>query len=399
MRLRGPGAVGSAMGCLALAGVAAGQPATCFVEVSLEPEHAYVGQQVRYRARVLMRDDVESIEWSRPLTFPRTRTEVLPGETRGGRVEREGAVYYIRDELRALFPERAGALALEAPDLRCRTGAVDVPTAVPAAVLTVSDPPEDGRPEGFGGLIGPVLPHLTLTPREVRLGESVRAALLLRGAGNLWVLGAAFPAEVEGAELFVQRPELVLERGRALMLRRHFVMDLVPRVTGTLELPELVIPYFDPERGAYAAAVVDAQRVIVHPRAAGGAPPPVERPAAPSRPSEGGGRAVWLGVGAGMLLLGLASWWVLSRGSRAPDFAIDAAEEDAAAQARSLRAALSRHVSDAAVLTPEELLARGDLSPAVETAAHCLAALERARFDPDAPAPEPGVVRRAIAAL
>jgi hypothetical protein len=56
----------------------------CVVEVSLEPERAFVGQQILYRARVLMRDDVESIEWSRPLAFPRIRTEFLPGEPRGG---------------------------------------------------------------------------------------------------------------------------------------------------------------------------------------------------------------------------------------------------------------------------------------------------------------------------
>ena len=406
---------------LAMVSILAGGPAlsrvaeaesspACVVEVSLEPERAFVGQQILYRARVLMRDDVESIEWSRPLSFPRIRTEFLPGEPRGGRVERGGVAYRIHDELRALFAEAAGSRSLRAPDLRCRIGAAAVRAAVPAVELQVAEPPEVGRPEGFDGLIGPVIPHLTLTPREIRLGESVRVGLMLRGAGNLWVFDSPFPAELEGAELFLQRPELVLERGRSLFLRRHFVYDLVPRKVGTFRLPSPAIPYFDPERGAYAMARAEMPSVVVHPRAAPGAQPgvpgdrsaplPRDRPMSQTAPSPPGfGAWPWAGLGAALAALALWGVWRRPGHPAAPAADPDAGSADAVALARALRTALAPHVSDASTVTPEALLARPGLTPGVEAAARGLAAVERARFDPNAPAPDRAEVERAIRAL
>ena len=56
-------------------------------------------------------------------------------------------------------------------------------------------------------------------------------------------------------------------------------------------------------------------------------------------------------------------------------------------------------MDDALAVAPEELMARSGLPAPVAAAAHLLASLERARFDPEAPAPDPGAVRRAIEEL
>jgi hypothetical protein len=396
------------LGVLALAAPASSQPAPpCLVEVSLEPERAIVGQQVLYRARVWMGEAVDAIEWSVPVAFPHVRTEMLPGDPRPGRAVRAGIAYSPRDELRALFAERSGSLRLAAPDLLCRSAGSAVAVSVPEVVLEVADLPP-GAPEGFAGLVGPVVIHQTVTPRELRLGESVRVALMLRGAGNLWALAPPYAEPVAGAELFGQRPRLVLERGRELGVRRHFVYDLVPREPGPLRLPELAIPYFDPQAGRYAVARAPAVTVAVGPRAdpapgrAGGSDPASGVPPTSDRPAS---IAAWLGAGAVLAIVALG---LVLRGRRKADDGVATAlraarsaspDDVAPALERALRAALARHVTDARTVAAEQLRARQDLPEAVAAAAVELAALERSRFDPEAPAPDVAAVERAIAAL
>jgi hypothetical protein len=383
----------------------------CRVEISIEPSRAIVGEQVRYRARVWMREDVESLEWSLPVNFPHVRSEALPGTPRPGQRERGGVVYRVRDELRALFAERSGSLRLAAPDLLCRSGAAVESVPVPAVTLEAREAPLAGRPAGWSGLIGPLRVHLTVTPRDVRLGESVRVAVMLRGAGNLWALEPPLAEPIGAAELFMQRPELVLERGQELSLRRHFVYDLVPRAPGPLEVPELAIPYFDPQTGSYAFAKAAPVTVAVQPRAAAAAPTAPRgdgsNGAAASPASQfAGGRGIWIAAGLGGLGVALGLFLRRRRRARSDPVAgaLDEARglSDAAAApvlARALRAALARHVPDALSVEPEQLTARPGLGPAVAAAAQRLAEVERCRFDPQAPAPDVAAVERAIAAL
>jgi hypothetical protein len=246
----------------------------------------------------------------------------------------------------------------------------------------------------------------------VRLGESVRVALMLRSSGNLWVLASPYAEALGSAELFPQRPELVLERGPQLLLRRHFVYDLVPREPGSLHVPELSIPYFDPEAGRYALAQSPAvtirvqRRAPVAPAAESAAPATAEDVRASDSRSATGIAAELAAVLA--VVVAGAGWLIRRRRRRTPSEAVAALREArgigspheaAPALERALRAALARHVPDAHSVTPEELVAREGLAPAVRAAAHQLVAVTRSRFDPQAPAPDPDAVARAVAAL
>jgi hypothetical protein len=398
-------------GVAGLAAASAEPTPPCRIEVDLDPPRAFVGQQVLYRASVWMRDEVEAFEWSRPLASPPVRSEGLPGDPRGER-ERAGGVSYRRhDERRALFPERSGSLRLAAPQGLCRSAVGTTAVAVPEVRLTVVDWPP-GAPEGFGGLVGPVGLHRTVTPREVHLGESVRVALMLRGAGALWALPSPHRDELAGAELFPQRPELVLERGRALQLRRHFVYDLVPRQPGPLTLPALEIPWLDPATGRYTASRSPAVTLRVLPRAAPASSPARATPETVADRGAGGpglspGVAAGLLAALGAALAGAGGVLLRRRRLRSGEVrealrqarAAPGAREAGPALERALRAALRRHVPDVGALTPAELVARDGLPPPVREAAQQLAAVERARFDPRSPPPDVDAVARAIAAL
>jgi hypothetical protein len=391
------------------AGAVPAEPA-CRAVASLDPPRAVVGQQVLYRVRITSREDVARVQWSQTPAFPRLRTEMLPGDPQPV-IEEPRPGTRVRDERRALFAEAPGRYLLEAPELRCllRGGAVET-AAIPVVALEVGSAPSSGRPADWSGVVGPLGLHVSVSPRELALGGSVRVAVMVRGEGNLWVLPAPYDADAfPGSELFERRPKLVLDRGRRLSVRRHFAWDVVPRAPGTLLVPALALPYFDPTNGRYAVARSEAVRVEVRPRAAPrSAAPPDARPAPRGEGARAPGvsRSPWLALALLALIagFGVRGWRRRQRGRaparRAGANADDAGAEDEATRLeRALRAALARHIDDAASVTPQELIARDPQDAAVASAAHLLAALERARFDPQAPPPDAAAVRRAIAAL
>ncbi len=384
----------------------------CRAEVLLEPLRAVAGEQVLYRVRVLRRDAVVRVDWALPPVFPSARLEALPPEPRAD-VVLQGVVHHVHDEVRALFPERLGALALGGAVLRCElAGGEAQQVAVPEAVLRVEAFPEAGRPQGFAGLVGPLLLHLTVTPERVELGKALRVAVLARGAGNLWLLDRPFPKGAFGsAEVFERPAALVLERGNGLFLRQHLALDLVPRAAGPLRVPALAIPYFDPVSDTYRVATTEEVQVLVQERAA--VPWTQSEPRAgevSGLRGEEGARSGWLAPLAAALVVGagIGAWRWRRRGA---DAALQALQAAAAARkagdleaeqrelSRALRSAIARHVPEAPALAAEELAALPDLPASARAAVSLLCALERARFERGAPAVEAQDVARALRAL
>jgi len=260
--------------------------------------------------------------------------------------------------------------------------------------------PTAGRPEGYHGLVGRVHVQRHAEPESLALGEALRVSVLLRGDANLWDAG---PPIVEhdleaGAALFSRPPELDLEPGRRLGVRRFFRYEIVPHQSGLLELPALRIPYFDPVEGRFAFADAKALRIGVAPRrasrqssreprrgtgaahaaGAGAARDPVAR----STPGRAWG--AWLG-GALIAVAALQGLRVLreQRRWRAVGAGLEAASSarargDARAEAGALAAALRAGLTAARLdLDPRPDGARKAL---LEVAARQLAELERARF-------------------
>jgi hypothetical protein len=402
----------------------AGVPPPCAAEASFEVDRATVGQQVVYRVLILSREDATAVDWIEPPRFPGFRAEWLPGRPSPEPVLRDGVRYRAREERRALFPERPGELRAKPAGLRCRVatdaGERGFLSPVPAVALRAVAPPEEGRPAGFAGLIGPIALQTIVTPRQVNLGKSVRAAVMLRGNGNLW--DATDPlAGVDDAEIFRRRPELTLETGARLAIKRHFAYDIVPLREGVLEIPAIRVAYFDPATGQFAVVSTEAVHVAVAPRESaaargeegprrfGGVPDTPPTQYAPSTAATNGARALrrWWPAAA-VLVAGAAGLLALRRRSRASraraefDAALAAARDgdgEAAALARALRAAITRRVSAAPSLTAEELAALPALPTPVAEATRLLAEVERARFDPSAPLPSRDAVWGAVAML
>lgn len=117
--------------------------------------------------------------------------------------------------------------------------------------LEVKEAPKKGQPPGFfAGDVGQFRMQLELTPTKLSEGEYALLSVRLKGKGNL-------PTRVqlpEGAGWEWQKPvtrgEPGVENGE---LSGSRTIEVGLRVTqpGSLELGDVVLPYFDPVRGKY----------------------------------------------------------------------------------------------------------------------------------------------------
>jgi hypothetical protein len=418
---RGAGLAAWGLG-LALAAAGTGAPPVraaaatplCRADVSLDPPRARVGQQVVYRLRIERREDVSSLQWERNLSFPAFRAEWLPGSANAAHA---GEGVQVFEERRALFPTRAGRLAVPAAGLRCRAGGVDETTTIPGAVLEVSEPPAEGRPRGWTGLVGRVEVRTTLAPTRIALGASALLSVSVEGPANLWDVELDLAERLRSADLEVfERPrDLARDAGRRLRLRRYFAYDLVPRREGIHALAPVRLAFFDPDAERYATIASSALRLEVEPPLPQEAPPPAE-PAEPPpvAPVSSAWRAPAALALAATALAGALALAVARRARRpapAPAEAslagalADAAAAEragelaraAAALARGVREALRERVPGALALSSEEIAAAAP-DASVRSLAQLLARLDRVRFGGEAGAAELRAVRAALEA-
>ncbi|MFQ5416528.1 MAG: hypothetical protein ACE5FL_05685, partial [Myxococcota bacterium] len=241
--------------------------------------------------------------------------------------------------------------------------------------------------------------------------ETVRIAVMMRGPGNLWDIRD--PLEpLSGVDVFRRRPEQNLETGEHLVVRRHFVYDVVPLREGTLVVPALRVAFYDPATGAFGVSRSEAVSVDVAARAPVQAQPEAREVATAQAPPSGdasAARAATRRYGAVptaalalSALLGIALWWRSfgRRRNRSRTLArAEAGRGDATDFARWLRDGIARHLPEARTLTAEEIAAHPKLPPRARQAARLLVEVDRSRFDPSTTAPAPDTVRRALAAL
>ena len=421
MRRAARGVLTGLLGGVLLAEASAGVP-LCRTAVEVEPDRAVVGQQVLYRLRIFRRRDVIELDWEQNLSFPGFRAEWLPGILRDESVDREGETYRVYEERRALFPVRSGALEIPAAGLYCATADQQERVRIPAALVEVAALPARSQPLGFSGLVGPVEAALTVTPRELALGETARISVVIQGPANVWdvdsPLSGAF--SLSDAELFSRPRSLARDAGRRLILRRYFSYDLVPRREGTIRIPEIRVPYFDPHTRRFEQVSLRESEVSVTPAAPGIAPAGQGQDAARARRErEAGeardGRLGLLGLAAAITaVLGVLGFGWLRRWRSAPgspwreiesslgqaEAAREAGENAAASRmlAQALRTALEARVPGARALSAEEMLERAEDDPTRKIAEQ-LGRLDRERFQPDAAPPEIRSLRGALEEL
>ncbi|NNM01301.1 MAG: protein BatD [Gammaproteobacteria bacterium] len=359
-------------------GIAGGED-DLFVEVDVDTRNPYVQQQVLLTVRIWTRIVLNERYLSDPAFSAEAIVKQL-GKARTDRRERDGRRYEVLEVQFAVFPQESGPLTIRPFTFTTQVvqGSRSVWDPFRQAVATRrlnSDAVElDVRPAppGFSGSVWLPAKRLRLheewsaPPGDAEVGQPTTRTIYL------WVDGltaAQLPelnvAPPDGVNVYPDQPELSdQETGSGMTSVRQEKTAVIPLTAGAVELPEIIIPWWNTVTDQQEIARLPAHSMI---EAGAAAPPvdpatalpavelPTDQAAAPdalTAPTAATGP--WPLIAAAALVLWLATlllWYLSTRRGERP--AAPAPSRSAAASTRDVRRACQ---SDDAAATREALL-------------------------------------------
>ncbi len=232
------------------------------VRLWVEPETAYVGQQVTMTVAAffdpLVRNRLQRQPEYRPPEVQGFWTADLPGPIRPTRRLVGDREYFVQVYRRALFPLSPGRVRIPAAAViyEVRRGLIYAPETFHVesspVTVTVLPTPERGRPPGFAGAVGQYEADVSFDRANVAAGEAVNLILEVSGSGNLRAFPRPILPEVAGLRAYEGAEEAETQtRGTQLGGRKRFSWVLIPERAGQYIIPEIDLPYFDPVTDSY----------------------------------------------------------------------------------------------------------------------------------------------------
>jgi hypothetical protein len=246
-----------------------------FLRAVATPNRVVVGQQVSLKIYAYGRQgpfrEASTSEPSRPDFIAHTIVENSYGE-RNYRVPIEGNVW-IAQKVRelALFPIRSGTLVIGPMKMAFEgrgypsAGGKGLPRESAPIEIAVTEPPLAGRPPGYRiGDVGQYSLTASVEPRELMAGEAVSVVATLEGTGNV-PFKLRVPQQHGVDWLDPTIVDDVEVRGSTVSGTRKLGYIVRVQRAGKLELGELSLPFWDPERDAYRVARAQLGTVDVQP--------------------------------------------------------------------------------------------------------------------------------------
>jgi tetratricopeptide (TPR) repeat protein len=244
------------------------------VRLWVEPETAYVGQQVTLTVGAffdpLVRSRLQRQPEYRPPEVQGFWTADLPGTPRPERRVVGGREYYVQIYRRALFPLSPGSLRIDpaAVIYEVRRGLIYAPETFQVesapATIVVRQLPQVGVPVDFAGAVGRYETQIWFDRSDLRAGEAVNLHLEVRGTGNLSSIARPVLPEIPGLRVYDGSEDAEVQlRGVEFAGHKRFSWVLVPERGGQYVLPELRLPFFDPIEAAYRVAGTDPVTLLV----------------------------------------------------------------------------------------------------------------------------------------
>ena len=238
-----------------------------FIDAACDKPHAFLGEQVTCSWRLFTRADIIK---QRALTEPKledfwSEDLFVPGAYTGwDRQIVNGQEYAVALLLKkALFPLKAGKLTITPLDVEVTTmqsmfGANASSTRRSKSLTVDVKPlPVAGRPPGFDPAnVGQLELVAAVDKQTIKGDEAVTLRLTLRGAGNLRNarLPRLDPKAFDGWKVFDPTTKETLQRSDVVRGDKLYTILLMPKRGGTLTIPVLELPYFDPITGQYQTA-------------------------------------------------------------------------------------------------------------------------------------------------
>ncbi len=170
-----------------------------------------------------------------------------------------------------LYPQVSGEIRIEPAGMTVlvqeRTGARDpffddpffdsffssvstVPRKITTQPLTVKVKPlPEPRPADFHGAVGSFTMESSISGTDVKLNDAVTMTVTLKGSGNLNLSGEPVISFPQGIEKY--DPKVTVRSSGTSSGTKVFEYLLIPRNTGTFEIPPLSYSVFDPKAEKY----------------------------------------------------------------------------------------------------------------------------------------------------
>lgn len=230
----------------------------------VDDTEVWVGQQVIYELQIWSRVFTR-LELTKLPTFKDFWTEELELGRNKRRMLVEGRPYDVFTSMRrAVFPQRAGTLTIDGASLRSGGtvslfggGTPSVEHVGPNLEITVKPLPAEGQPKGFSANnVGEFTLSAQVDRSKVVQGEALRLSVTLAGTGNIALVSLGELPKPTGMKTYEPKPETpkLDTKGKVLRGERTWTMLLVAEQAGTLTIPAIELPYFDPESGRYRSA-------------------------------------------------------------------------------------------------------------------------------------------------
>ena len=242
------------------------------------PDTVYVGQQTMYQVGMFIDENVRSQLRRNPDFFaPEMRSMLayeLPIRHTMTPVKRVGDRRYEAHIFqRAIFPLAAGRYALPpaqlvyslayTPSFFSREETHELRTD--STIIIALDPPEDGQPPDYFGAVGTLRIETRVDTGVGRVGDPMLLTTRVSGAGNVKLLPRP-RVKVPWASV-VPSEERVSVDSTSPVIRgnKEFDWVLTPRIAGTVELPSVSYPYFDPNTRRYEVALSAPETLSILP--------------------------------------------------------------------------------------------------------------------------------------
>ena len=309
--------------------------ADVFITSEVDQTEAYVQSQILYRFKVYRAVATRQEGRRDPVI---SGAEVLierAGDERSYEAILNGRAYNVIERVLAIYPQASGEISISPARFEARVlrdGRITGRKVFESDAHTVTVLPIPAAPAEYPHAVWLPARDVQLSeewsrePNEVKAGEPVTRKVTISALGQIETQIPAFdPPTVDGMNVYPDKPDLsrVFEAEGIRGIRRDQYAMIGVR-GGPVEVPELVVPWWDIEAGEWRVATLPARTIDVEAMDLPVPPPPVAAAVdatdeAAETETKAAPDGFWKRVAqllAGAWLLTLVAWWWSTGGQK-----------------------------------------------------------------------------------
>lgn len=306
--------------------------ADVFVTSEIDQTESYVQAQILYRIKVYLAVAIRQPSLREPeITGAESLVELVGDERRYDSVL-DGRTYTVVERVIAIYPQESGEIAISPARFEARVlrdGRITGRKVFDSGRHTIKILPAPPPPDEFPDAIWLPAHDVQLSeewsrePQEIKAGEPVTRHVTISALGQLETqLPVIEPPVVDGMNIYVDKPDLsrVLEAQGVRGIRKDQYAMIGVR-GGSVDFPELAVPWWDLGRGEWRVARLPAREIRIEaPEVIADSNSAQESDVETTSPTASGG--IWLAddvwkkasqLLAIVWLLTVVAWWWSSR--------------------------------------------------------------------------------------